>query len=187
MTLAIALSKHLIAATVLGLALTGPAAAQTPFKIGLILPFKGAYASGAVNVEKGFDLAVEEFGAQVAGRKVEVIKVDDELTPAVGVQRFNKLVHSDKVDVVAGVVHSGVAIAISELAQKTKTPFVVGLAFADEITGKFCNPYVARTSYSANAYHYGSGQYWARQGLKTAVTLGPDYSAGRAMLDIHGA
>lgn len=175
--------KHLLAASLIA-ALSASAIAQSgTIKIGLLLPYRGAYASGAATADKGFELAIQEAGGKVAGKTIEVVKADDELTPAVGVQKFNKLIHSDKVDVVAGVIHSGVAIALTELADKSKTPFVVGLAFADEITGKFCNPYVARTSYSANAYHYAAGQYWAKQGMKTAVTLGPDYAAGRAFLN----
>ncbi|NDZ17650.1 ABC transporter [Variovorax sp. WS11] len=169
------------AGLILGLA--AAAVQAQPVKIGLLLPYRGAYASGAATADKGFELAVQEVGGKVAGRPIEIVRADDELTPAVGVQKFNKLIHSDKVDVVAGVIHSGVAIALTELAEKSKTPLVVGLAFADEITGKFCNPYVARTSYSANAYHYAAGQYWARQGMKPAVTLGPDYAAGRAFLN----
>lgn len=176
-------ARHLLPALLLAAMAASVQAQQNTIRIGLILPYKGAYAAGAETTDKGFDLAVQEFGGQVAGKKIEVVKVDDELTPSVGIQKFNKLVHSDKVSIVAGVIHSGVAIALTELAEKTKTPTVFGLAFADEITGKFCNPYVARTSYSANAYHYAAGQYWAKQGRKTAVTLGPDYAAGRAFLN----
>jgi len=86
------------------------------------------------------------------------------------------------VDLVAGVIGSNVAIAISELADKNKMPMVFANAFADEITGKFCSPYIARTSFSANGFEYASGKHWASKGMKTAVTMGPDYSAGRAFI-----
>ncbi|MDE5444359.1 ABC transporter substrate-binding protein [Bradyrhizobium sp. CSA207] len=151
-------------------------------KIGLMLPYKGVYALPTESIDRGFQLALEEFGNKANGHPVEIVRADDELTPNVGVQKFNKFVQSDKVDLVAGVVGSNVGIAISELADKNKMPMVFVNAFADEITGKFCSPYIARTSFSANAFEYASGKYWASKGIKTAVTMGPDYSAGRAFI-----
>ena len=156
---------------------------QGPIKIGLILPYKGVYAVPAEGIDLGFQLALEEFGNKINGRPVEVIRADDELTPSVGVQKFNKLVQSDQVDLVAGIVGSNVAIAVSDLAEKNKVPMVFANAFADEITGKFCGPFIGRTSFSANAFEYASGKYWASKGVKTAVTMGPDYTAGRAFID----
>ena len=179
------LSRSLCALTCGGLlaAAAGAVHAQNTVKIGLVLSYKGAYASVADSVDKGFELALQELGGQLRGTRVEIVRVDDELTPNVAIQKFNKLVHGDKVNIVAGVIHSGVGIAFTELAEKTKTPLVLSLAFADEITGKYCNPYVARTSHSANAFHYAGGQYWAKQGRKTSVTMGPDYAAGHAFIN----
>ncbi len=153
-----------------------------PIKIGLILPYKGVYAPVADGIDRGFQIALDEYGGKIAGRSLDIIRADDELTPSVGVQRFNKLVQLDKVDLVTGVVSSGVAIALSELAERAKMPMVFANAFADEITGKFCSPYIARTSFSANGFQYNSGKYWASKGVKTAVIMGPDYSAGHSFL-----
>ncbi|NPC59148.1 ABC transporter substrate-binding protein [Caenimonas soli] len=172
----------LVAATLL--CRTGAAAVSDagPIKIGLILPFKGAYGAAALSVMRGYEIALAEFNHSIGGRRVEIIQADDELAPAIGTQRFNKLVQSDKVDVVAGVISSSVGIALSELADKAKKPLVLSQAHADEVTGKFCSPYVARTSFSANAYQYAAGKYLAGKGLKNVVTMGPDYTAGRAFL-----
>lgn len=151
-------------------------------KIGLMLPYKGIYAPLAEGIDRGFQVALEEYGNKIRNKSIEVIRVDDELTPSVGVQKFNKLVQSDKVDIVTGTIGSNVAIAISSLADRGQVPLVIASALADEITGKFCSPYVARTAFSANGFEYNSGRYWASKGIKTAVTMGPDYAAGRAFL-----
>src|SRR3984957_16752196 len=153
-----------------------------PIKIGLMLPYKGVYAPLAENIDRGFQLALEEYGNKASGRPIEIIRADDELTPNVAVQKFNKFVQSDKVDLVAGVIGSNVAIAISELADKNKMPMVFANAFADEITGKFCSPYIARTSFSANDFEYASGKYWASKSGRTAMTIGTDNMAGRAFI-----
>lgn len=98
-------------------------------------------------------------------------------------QKFNKLVQLDKVDVIGGGVSSSVSIVLADLADRAKKPIVMTNAHADEITGKLCSPYVARTSFSANAFQYGAGQYWARKGVKKVVTMTADYSAGHAFMD----
>jgi len=154
-----------------------------PLKIGLILPYKGVWAAPTENIDRGFQVALAEFGNKASGRPVSIIRADDEMTPNVAVQKFNKLVQFDKVDVIGGGVSSSIAIALSELADRAKKPIVMTNAHADEITGKLCSPYVARTSFSANAFQYGAGQYWARKGVKKIVTMTSDYSAGRAFMD----
>ena len=174
-----------IVMTLLYLGAVGVQAQTTPqpaVKIGLILPYRGIWAQIAERLDRGFMLAIEEYGGKVAGRPVEVVRADDELTPSVGVQRFNKLVQSDQVDIIAGILGSNVAIALSELADKAKKPIVFAGAFADEVTGKYCSPYVGRTSFSTNGFQYNAGKYWATHGVKTAVLLGPDYSYGHATL-----
>lgn len=176
----------LVGASALALTLSGVpviGAESGPIRIGLLLSYKGVYAPTSEGADRGFQVALAEFGNSIGGRKIELVREDDELSPSVAVQKFNRLVLSEKVDVVAGVISSSVAIALSEIAQKVKKPLIFSFAFADEVTGKFCNPYVARTSFSANAFQYGAGAYWARKGVKTAVTLGPDYSAGRSFLE----
>lgn len=52
-----------------------------PLKIGLILPYKGVWAAPVENVDRGFRVALAEFGNRVAGRPVEVVRADDEMTP----------------------------------------------------------------------------------------------------------
>lgn len=175
-------SRRAIVAAAL-LAATTAAVAQTkqPIKIGLMLPYRGVWAQLSEPIERGFQLALDEYGPALA-RPIEIIRADDELVPNVAVQRFNKLVSSDNVDIIAGVLGSNVAIAVSELADRAKKPIVFAGAYADEVTGKFCSAYVARTSFSANGFQYNAGKYWVSKGVKSAFILGPDYAAGHAWL-----
>ena len=78
---------------------------RAPLKIGLILPYKGVWAAPTENIDRGFRVALAEFGNKVAGRAIEVVRADDEMTPNVAVQKFNKLVQLDKVDVM-GVIRN---------------------------------------------------------------------------------
>ena len=56
----------------------------------------------------GFMLAVEQGGGKLGGVPVQVIKEDDQFKPEVGVQAARKLVQSDKVAIITGVVYSNV-------------------------------------------------------------------------------
>jgi branched-chain amino acid transport system substrate-binding protein len=141
------------------------------------------WAAPTENIDRGFRVALAEFGNKVAGRAIEVVRADDEMTPNVAVQKFNKLVQLDRVDVIAGGISSSVAIVLSDLADRAKKPVVMTEAHADEITGKLCSPYVARTSFSANAFQYGAGKYWAQNGVRKIVTMTADYSAGHSFMD----
>src|SRR5258705_12692525 len=98
-------------------------------KIGLMLPYKGVYGPLAENIDRGFQIALEEYGNKTSGRPIEIIRADDELTPTVGVQKFNKFVQSDTVDLVAVVIGSNVAMRNSDLADKNNMPMLFANSF----------------------------------------------------------
>ena len=81
-------------------------------KIGLMLPYTGTFAQLGVAITNGFKLAVAENGGKLGGRELEYFTVDDESDPAKATDNANKLVTRDKVDVLIGTVHSGVAMAM---------------------------------------------------------------------------
>ncbi|OYR23330.1 ABC transporter substrate-binding protein [Brucella thiophenivorans] len=152
-------------------------------KVGLITDFSGTFAQLAKDIEDGWMLALEERGGKAGDYRIQIIKEDSENSPPAGIQKANKLIKSDGVAVFGGTISSGVGVALAGIANQERVPFVAGFAVADELTTKFCSPYVARTSFSANALQSAAGAYWANSGVKTAVFMGPDYSAGHAMKD----
>src|SRR4029079_2641310 len=171
----------------IGVAMSGPVQAQQqatgPIKLGVVLPYKGVYASLSEGVDRGHALAIEEFGGKIAGREIQIIKEDTENSnPTVSVQKANRLIRSEHVSALLGVVSSGVGIALREVAHREHVPLVLALGVADQLTNELCSPYVARTSFAATTMTAAAGRYWAKQGIKTAVTLGPDYAAGHQMI-----
>src|ERR1044071_6286240 len=94
------------------LATWGPAAAQTPIKIGFISPLSGAIAQAGKDMYSGCELYWQETNWQIAGRKLEVILEDNEGLPATALTKARKLVESDKVNLLAGVILSNVAYAL---------------------------------------------------------------------------
>src|SRR5215475_2131084 len=147
-------------------------------KIGLMLPYTGTYAALGAAITNGFKLAIDENGGKLGGREVEYFTVDDESDPAKAPDNANKLVKRDKVDVLIGTVHSGVALAMAKVARDNNTLLIIPNAGAEDITGPLCAPNIFRTSFSNWQPGYAMGKVAAEQTKKTAVTFTWKYAAG---------
>lgn len=147
-------------------------------KVGLMLPYTGTYAALGNAITNGFKQYVAENGGKLGGREVEYYTVDDESDPAKATENANKLVKRDKVDLMVGTVHSGVALAMAKVARENKTLLIVPNAGANEITGSLCAPNVFRSSFSAWQPSYAMGEVLAKKGVKKVVTVTWKYSFG---------
>ncbi|MGH6627075.1 MAG: ABC transporter substrate-binding protein [Burkholderiaceae bacterium] len=147
-------------------------------KVGLMLPYTGTFAQLGVAIENGFKLFVQEQGGALAGKKIEFFKVDDESEPSKGIENANKLVQRDKVDVLIGTVHSGVAMGMAKVAKDNNTLLIIPNAGADAITGPLCAPNIFRTSFTNWQPAYAMGLVAAERKHKSAVTITWKYAAG---------
>jgi branched-chain amino acid transport system substrate-binding protein len=147
-------------------------------KIGLMLPYTGTYAALGNAITNGFKLAVAERGGKLGGRELEYFTVDDESDPAKAPENTNKLVQRDKVDVLIGTVHSGVALGMVKIARETGTLLIIPNAGAAAATGELCAPNIFRTSFTNWQTGYPMGKVVADRGLKSAVTITWKYAAG---------
>jgi branched-chain amino acid transport system substrate-binding protein len=181
------LSQRRVLAAAVAAAVLAPAAsawAQQPkLRIGLMLPYSGTYAALGNAITNGFKLGVQEKGGKLGGREVEYFTVDDESDPAKAPDNANKLIKRDKVDVLVGTVHSGVALAMAKVARDTDTLLVVPNAGAADLTGALCAPNIFRTSFTNWQPGYAMGKVAAEQKKKTAVTFTWKYAAGQESVD----
>lgn len=157
----------------------GAAQAADPIKVGMMLPATGTFAALGTAIDNAFKLYVEEQGGKLAGREIQYFFVDDESDPAKATENANRLVSRDRVDVLVGTVHSGVALAMARVARQRDTLFIVPNAGADDLTGALCSPNLFRTSFTNWQPAYGMGKATADMGHKTAVTLTWNYAAGQ--------
>jgi branched-chain amino acid transport system substrate-binding protein len=151
-------------------------------RIGLMLPYTGTYAQLGAAIENGFRLAFQERDGRLGGREVEFFKVDDESDPAKAPENASRLVSRDKVDVLVGTVHSGVALGMSKVAREAGLITVVPNAGADALTGPLCAPNIFRASFSNWQTIYPLGKVVASRGLKRAVFITWKYAAGEEMI-----
>jgi branched-chain amino acid transport system substrate-binding protein len=147
-------------------------------KVGLMLPAGGTFAPLGNAIENGFRMHVQEHGGKFAGKDIEFVKVDDESNPAKATDNLNKLIKLEKVDVLVGTVHSGVAMAMAKAAKDTNTLLIVPNAGADAVTGPMCAPNIFRSSFSNWQPGYAMGEVMAKKGIKRAATIAWKYAAG---------
>ena len=169
-------------AATMAITIAGAEAAPPNLRIGLALPHDGPYQALAQSVERGWYTAIAEAGGKVGGRKIEIVSIDTKGDPATAHAVAVELLRPGRIDILAGVINSGVAVTLGRLANRFKRPLVVAVAIANAITGPLCSPYVARTSFGAHAFYYAAGRYLART-RSTTVTMGPDHPAVGPILD----
>ena len=153
-------------------------------KVGLLLPYSGVYAALGKEIDDGFMLALEEAG--MAGA-VSIVREDDELKPPVGLAKARKLDLEDKVDLMAGIVSSGVLGAVRDYIDSAKLPFIAANAGNDEITGARCSKYITRVSFSNAQVNRPMGKWMYEKGIRKVYTIAPDYAAGHQMIDAFAA
>jgi len=170
----------LLAATLFAAA--GAAHAQK-LKVGMMLPFTGTFAALGTAIDNGFKLYVQEQGGKLGGREIEYFVVDDESDPAKATDNVNKLLNRDKVDVIVGTVHSGVAMAMAKAVRGSNAILIVPNAGAGAVTGAMCAPNIFRTSFSNWQTGFATGVAAAQRKHKTAVTITWKYAAGDEMVE----
>ena len=179
------MNKPLLAALVASLAtplLAGGVLAET--KVGLLLPKSGVYAALGNEIDEGFVLALEEAGM---ADEVEIVREDTEVKPPVGLAKAKKLALQDEVDVIVGIVSSGVLGAVRDFVDGAGVPLIVANAGNDAATGEDCSPYITRVSFSNAQINRPMGTWMAEQGIGKVYTFAPDYAAGHQMIDAFSA
>jgi branched-chain amino acid transport system substrate-binding protein len=123
--------------------LTAPAAlAQEAIKVGLVAALSGGSAKSGEGITRGLTVAVDEINAAggILGRKLELVRRDDESNPSKGQVAARELIDQEKVAVMFGGIDSPVALAIVPIANKEKVPFFSVWAAATPITRNGANP-----------------------------------------------
>lgn len=152
------------------------AAQQAPFKIGLIAPMTGPFASTGKQMEAGARLYMALNGATVAGRKIELILKDDAGTPDQSKRIAQELLVNEKVDVLAGFGLTPLALAVAPLATQAKTPMVNMLAATAAVID--ASPYMVRVSLTLPQITLGVADWAPKNNIKKVVTMVSDYGPG---------
>src|SRR5437868_3591702 len=126
--------KRFLALAALAL-LSGSVYSQT-IKIGLVTALSGQSARAGEAITRGLSVAIDEINAKggVLGRKLELVRRDDEATPAKGVLAARELLFKEKVAVLFGGLDTPVSLAIVPIVNEAKVPFMGPWAAGTPIT-----------------------------------------------------
>ncbi len=175
-------SKILVPAIALALMATpAMAAKKKPVKIGLLYALSGLAAVYTKGTVIGHQIAAEEInaaGGVLGGRKIKFVTRDNKLKPGIAVKEFRRLVTRDKVDFVMGVISSGIALAVSQVAKEMKVLFVDTIAQTAALTGEQGHNYVIRTNTNSTVIGRTAALAASRQDWKKYYFIGPDYEWG---------
>lgn len=157
---------------------------KEPVKVGLLVPYTGVFASCGQDITRGMELYLDEVGWQAAGKEIKLIREDTEMNGQVGLQKARRLVESERVDILTGVVSSTVAYAIRDYVVGNKTPFIISNAGATGLTREKGSRYIFRVSFANGQYEYPLGTYaYDKLKIRKAVVMAPDYAAGHEKAD----
>src|SRR5690606_11239126 len=146
-------SRRTFVCSVLALFCAGSGAsaqAAEPIKIGLITALFGQSALAGEAITRGMIIAIDGINAQgglLGGRKLELVRRDDEANPAKGVVTARELIYKEKVAAIFGGLDTPVSLAIVPLVNQAKVPFMGPWAAGTPITKNGAQPnYVFRVS-----------------------------------------
>jgi branched-chain amino acid transport system substrate-binding protein len=163
----------LVAALLIGSA----AEAQQTLKIGVILPYSGQLADPSAQLDNGIKLYMKQHGDVVAGRKIEVIRRDTGgIAPDVAKRLAQELVVRDGVDILAGMMTTPNALAVSDVAEQAKKFMVIMNAATSIITTK--SQYSVRVSMTIPQVADALGSWAYKNGVRKAYTMVSDYGPG---------
>lgn len=170
--------KKIVGGLAVAAMLMGTTAMADPVKIGMITTLSGGGASLGIDTRDGFMLAVK----QAANPDVTVLIEDDQQKPDVAVQLADKMIQSDKVDILTGIVWSNLAMAVVPAAVKQGKFYLSTNAAPSQLAGAGCNKNYFSVSYQNDNLHEATGAYANEAGFKKMFIMAPNYPAGKDSL-----
>ncbi|RYY69459.1 MAG: ABC transporter substrate-binding protein, partial [Comamonadaceae bacterium] len=113
--------------------------ANTPLKIGVLVPLTGAHASDGARILKAHKLAAKQINdgggiKELGGAKVELVIADIQSKPEVSRSEAERLISSLGVSALVGAWASATTIPAAQVADRNRTPFIVTAAVNDALT-----------------------------------------------------
>ena len=133
-------------------------------KIGMITTLSGGGSSLGIDIRDGFDLALKQSGGTLGGVPVELIVSDDGRKPETAKQIADRMVKSDKVDIMTGIVWSNLAMAVVPAVTRGGTFYISPNAGPSALAGKMCNENYFNVAWQNANLHEAMGQHVADKG-----------------------
>jgi ABC-type branched-subunit amino acid transport system substrate-binding protein len=126
-------------------------------------------------------MAIEDFGGEVLGHKIEIVSADHQNKPDLGTAIARRWYEVENVDMITELTTSSVALAIHDLSKQMKKIDIVVGAATSRLTGDACQPYGFHWAYDTHALAVGTGGALVQSGGDSWFFLTADYAFGHAL------
>ncbi|MDD0838207.1 ABC transporter substrate-binding protein [Curvibacter sp. HBC61] len=141
-------------------------------------PYSGAGGLGSVLAAR---MAIEDFGGKVNGKTIELVSVDDQNKPDVGLAAARKWIDTDKVDTIVGGSASSIALGVQNFMKEKQKPYLIAGSISSDFTGKACSPMSIQFLNDSYAMPKAGVQLLINRGIKDFYFITVDYAFGAAM------
>ena len=145
-------------------------------KVGMITTLSGGGSGQAIDIRDGFALAVKD------EPNIEIISGDDKRKPDIAVQLADKMIQSDKVDIITGIVWSNLAMAVVPAVVNQGKFYLSPNAGPSLLAGKKCHKNYFNIAWQNDNLHEAAGGYASSAGFKNSFIIAPNYPAGKDAL-----
>ncbi len=159
--------------------LAGPATAQEAVRIGVMNDMAGVYSDdqgpGSVLAAQ---MAAEDFGGSVGGRRIEIVAGDHQNKTDIGAQLARRWIENEGVGLIVDLPNSAIALAVNEIARDRNKVMIGSGAGTALLTGDKCSPNTVHWTYDTWAYGHGLARAVIQQGVKSVFFITADYAFG---------
>jgi branched-chain amino acid transport system substrate-binding protein len=157
-------------------------------RIGHLTPVTGFLGPLGEYAQMGVRLAADEINAAggVLGRKVELV-IEDSVNPQTASAKAERLIERDRVAMIIGEISSASALAIGQVADRTKTVFINTGANSDALRGASCNPFMFHIEAANSMMVTAVGTYLKTEKMvqgKKWYSLTADYAFGHDLFKV---
>lgn len=153
-----------------------------PFRIGAIVDMTGVYsAHGGPGAVKAVQMAVEDFGGEVLGRKIEVLSADYQNKLDITAARARQWYDRDGVSMIIESTDSASALALQRLGKEKKKVTIFAGSASSSLTNENCSPYGIHYVYDTYALAHGTGAAVTQNGGDSWFFITADYAFGHSL------
>jgi branched-chain amino acid transport system substrate-binding protein len=151
-------------------------------KIGVLTDMSGAAEAptgkGSLTAAQ---MAVEDFGGTVLGKKIEVISADSQNKPDIGAGIARRWYDTEQVDVIVDVPVSSVGLGVQNVAKEKQKLLIVHATGTADFHGKFCTPYAIQWVFDTHALAVGTAKEITKRGGDSWFFITDNYAFGHSL------
>ena len=151
-------------------------------KVGFLSTLSGPGAGLGVDIRDGFQLAIKNLDGKLGGIPAEVIVADDKQDPNTAKQTAERFLKKDKVDFMTGIIFSNLMLTVGKSVFDNQTFYISANTGPSQLAGAECNPYFFNIAWQNDNLSEAMGKWSSDQGIKSVVTIAPNYTAGKDMI-----